>query len=228
AYFFLQAEDGIRAFHVTGVQTCALPIFFGVSTYIRSRARDLADLGYVVLAPELYWRLGETVDESRDDVLEQGMALAGRLDWGQTVADSVAALDALRARPEVTGGVGAVGFCFGGGVAFNVAAEADVDALVSYYGSALPKLLDLADRVTVPSLHHFGTADTYIPLDQVELIRAAVDGPEVEFHLHDGAGHAFDNPAPMFHHPGAAEDAWALTVDFLARRLPVAGGAGNR
>src|SRR5690606_40366816 len=109
AYFFLQAEDGIRAFHVTGVQTCALPIFFGVSTYIRSRARDLADLGYVVLAPELYWRLGETVDESRDDVLEQGMALAGRLDWGQTVADSVAALDALRARPEVTGGVGAVG-----------------------------------------------------------------------------------------------------------------------
>lgn len=201
---------------------------FGVSTYIRSRARDLADLGYVVLAPELYWRLGETVDESRDDVLEQGMALAGRLDWGQTVADSVAALDALRARPEVTGGVGAVGFCFGGGVAFNVAAEADVDALVSYYGSALPKLLDLADRVTVPSLHHFGTADTYIPLDQVELIRAAVDGPEVEFHLHDGAGHAFDNPAPMFHHPGAAEDAWALTVDFLARWLPVAGGAGNR
>ncbi len=201
---------------------------FGVSRYVRSRAQDLAELGYVVLAPELYWRLGETVDESRADVLEQGMALAGRLDWEQTVADSVAALTALRARPEVAGGVGAFGFCFGGGVAFNVAAVADVDVLVSYYGSALPTLLDLAGRVTAPSLHHFGTADSYIPLEQVERIRAAVSGPEVEFHLHEGAGHAFDNPAPMFHHSAATADAWALTTGFLARRFPVAAAGAAR
>src|SRR5690606_41989363 len=58
---------------------------FGVSTYIRSRARDLADLGYVVLAPELYWRLGETVDEARGAVLDPGLAPAGRLDSGPPV-----------------------------------------------------------------------------------------------------------------------------------------------
>ena len=194
---------------------------FGVSAYIRDRARDLAELGYVVLAPELYWRLDGTVDESRADVLEQGMALAAQLDWEQTVGDAVGALEALRARPEVTGGTGVIGFCFGGGLAFEVAAVADVDVLVAYYGSALPQLLGLAGRVSAHSLYHFGTADAYIPMDQVEQIRDAVAGPDVEFRLHDGAGHAFDNPAPAFVHERARAEAWEQTADFLARRLPV-------
>ncbi|MFC4555769.1 dienelactone hydrolase family protein [Georgenia faecalis] len=219
--------DGEMPAHVwlppggTGPGLLLLQEIFGVSAYIRDRAQDLADLGYVVLAPELYWRTGTMVDESRPDFLEQGMALQAQLDWDETVADAVAALDTLRARPEVDGGVGVVGFCFGGGVAFNVAAVADVDALVSYYGSSLPQLLPLADRVSAPSLHHFGTADAYIPMEKVEEIRAAVDGPEVEFHLYDGAGHAFDNPNPMFVHEAARADAWRITTEFLARRLPV-------
>ena len=219
--------DGDLPVHVwlppsgSGPGLLVLQEIFGVSEYIRSRARDLADLGYVVLAPDLYWRAEGTVDESSEDFLQQGMALAAQLEWDRTVSDAVAALDALRARPEVTGGVGVVGFCFGGGVAFNVAAVADVDVLVSYYGSALPQLLPLAGRVSAPSLHHFGTADAYIPMETVEEIRAAVAGPEAELHLHEGAGHAFDNPHPMFHHERASAAAWGLTTDFLSRQLPV-------
>lgn len=205
----------------TGPGLLLLQEIFGVSEYIKDRARDLADLGYVVLAPELYWRIDGTVDESAEDFLQQGMALQGQLDWDQTVADSVAALEWFRSRPEVRGGTGVVGFCFGGGVAFHVAAVAEVDVLVSYYGSALPGLLHLADRVSAPSLHHFGTADSYIPLDQVERIRDAVAGPEVEFHLYEGADHAFDNPHPMFVHQAAREVAWERTAEFLGRRLPV-------
>lgn len=194
---------------------------FGVSQYIRARAADLAALGYVVLAPETYWRLERTtVDESREDFLDQAMELVGQVDWEAAVADAVAAVAALRRRPEVTGGVGVMGFCFGGGLAFNVAAVTEVDVLVSYYGSALPNLLGLAGRVTAPSLHHFGTADAYIPMETVEAIRAAVAGDEVEFHLHDGAGHAFDNPHPMFHHADASATAWEQTVDFLRRTFP--------
>jgi len=204
----------------TGPGLLVLQEIFGVSEYVRRRAAELAALGYVVLAPELYWRLDGEVDESREDVLDQGMAMMAQVQWEPTVADAVAALGALRARPEVTGGAGVVGFCFGGGVAFNVAAEAEVDALVSYYGSALPQLLGVAEQVTAPSLHHFGTADAYIPMDQVERIREAVAGPEVEFHLYEGAGHAFDNPLPMFHHAAASAEAWERTVDFLSRRLP--------
>lgn len=205
----------------TGPGILLLQEIFGVSDYIRSRGADLAELGYVVLAPEIYWRLDGSVDESRPDFMEQAMALLQQVDWELAVSDSVAALDTLRARPEVSGGAGVMGFCFGGGLAFNVAAVADVDVLVAYYGSALPRLLPLADRVDVPSLHHFGTADEYIPLETVEEIRSAVEGPEVEFYLHDGAGHAFDNPHPMFLHEPARLDAWRRTTEFLERRLPV-------
>jgi carboxymethylenebutenolidase len=119
----------------------------------------------------------------------------------------------------VDGGVGLLGFCFGGGLAFHVAAVTPVDVLVSYYGSALPGLLGLADQVTVPSLHHFGTADAYISAEAQEQIRAAVTANGARFETYEGAGHAFDNPGPMFHHAAASAAAWATTVQFLAEHL---------
>ena len=122
---------------------------FGVTGYIRSRAQDLADLGYVVLVPHLYWRLGDPVLAEGGQGLPRALELVSQVNWDRTVGDGHAALDALRARPEVDGPVGVLGFCFGGGLAFAVAARAlssgaAPDALVSYYGSALPQLLDLA------------------------------------------------------------------------------------
>jgi carboxymethylenebutenolidase len=200
---------------------------FGVTGYIRSRAADLAALGYVVLVPHLYWRIGDEVVSEAADGLPRAMELVGRLDWDAAVSDGVAAVAALRAAPEVDGPVGVLGFCFGGGLAFAVAAAAPdgdaPDALVSYYGSALPNLLGLAPRVASPSLHHFGEADDYIPMETVREIEAAVcaGDDDVTFVTHPGAGHAFDNPSPVFHHEGASRDAWATTESWLAERLPV-------
>lgn len=194
---------------------------FGVSDYIRSRAADLAALGYVVCVPEVYWRLPNPAIDPAGDPFAQALDLAGQVSWDQAVADVTQALRWLRDCDEVRGGTGLVGFCFGGGLAFQVAAEADPDVLVSYYGSALPGLLGLAGQVRAPSLHHFGLADSYIPPDQVAAVQAAVAGPDVWFETYDGAGHAFDNPAPAFHHPVAAAAAWATTTRFLAEHLPV-------
>ncbi len=191
---------------------------FGVSDYIKQRAADLAALGYYVIAPEVYWRLDDTeLDESAPDLLEKAMAIMGRLDWDQAVSDSVAALDYLRSRDA---GTGVVGFCFGGGLGFNVAAVSPPDVLVSYYGSALPQLLGLAPKVTATSLHHFGDADAFLPVDDLV---AGLDGDEV--HRYPGAGHAFDNPLPAFHHAEASELAWRRTVAFLARQLPTSQGS---
>jgi carboxymethylenebutenolidase len=197
---------------------------FGVSGYIQRRCADLAALGYVVLAPELYWRLPDrTLDETRDDVLQQAMALAGRTDWDQAVRDVTAALTALQARPELTGGAGLFGFCYGGGLAFNAAALADPAVLVSYYGSALPEIVALATDVAAPSLHHFGLADTFIPPAQVERIeRLLTARSNVTFLTYAGAGHAFDNfTMDAFYHEGASTAAWENTVKFLARELSV-------
>jgi carboxymethylenebutenolidase len=205
----------------TGAAVVVFQEIFGVGRYIRSRCADLAALGYLVLVPEIYWRLGVVaVDEDAPDALQQGMGLVQQIDWVAAVADGVATVRHARGMIEVTGDVGALGFCFGGGLAFSVAAEEHVDALVSYYGSALPALHTRAHEVDAPSLHHFGDADTFIPLETVREIEASVTArPDVSFVIHPGAGHAFDNPAPTFHHGAASQAAWASTVRFLAEHL---------
>lgn len=191
---------------------------FGVSEYIKQRAEDLASLGYYVVAPEIYWRLDDlSLDEDAPDLFDRALEAMGRLDWSTAVSDSVAALDYLRSRETA---VGVVGFCFGGGLGFNVAAASSPDVLVSYYGSALPNLLDLAPKVDAVSLHHFGDADDYLSPATVDQIVAAVDGADNEIYRYPGAGHAFDNPMPAFHHPEAAALAWSRTESFLSRRLP--------
>ena len=203
----------------TGGGVVVLQEIFGVSGYIRSRCADLAALGYTVVAPEIYWRLEDTeVDETAPDFLERAFGVMRRVDWELAVADGRAALAHLRELPGVDR-VALLGFCFGGGLAFHVAAEDRPDALVSYYGSAIPQLLELAPQVTAPSLHHFGLADTFIDQETVRRVRAAVSGPHTRFETYEGAGHAFDNPHPVFFHPQASETAWQVTTAFLQEHL---------
>lgn len=208
---------------------------FGVSSYIKRRARRLADLGYVVLVPEIYWRLGQgaTAPIEGPDALREGVARSSEVDWDAAVGDGEATIRALRARHDVTGGVGLVGFCFGGGLAFAVAASLEaqgngqpVDALVSYYGSALPGLVDHA-RVTAPSLHHFGLADDFIPVATVRHIEEVLTRQSgTIFRTQEGANHAFDNDDQQWFHPQASGAAWSVTAEFLAEHLPV--GSGER
>lgn len=190
---------------------------FGISPYVRDRAADLAAAGFRVHVPDLYWRLGlPPLDESAPDLLQQAMERMGTLPWEHAVADAVTAVQHLRV---ATRSVGLLGFCYGGGVAFNAAALEPVDALVSFYGSALPNLLGLAPSVTVPSQHHFGEADTFVPMPVIEQIRDALSRPGTEFHLYPGAGHAFDNTRPEFHHAQASALAWDRTLQFLHAHL---------
>jgi carboxymethylenebutenolidase len=197
---------------------------FGISPYIRRRAQDLADQGYVVLAPEIYWRLGEgPIDEAGDGAIDEALPIRMEVDWAAAVADSAAALEVLRALPEVMGRVAVVGFCFGGGLAFNLAAVANVDAAVAYYGSDIARLLELAPRITAPVLYHHGLADDYVPESTVREIEASVGSrPGAEFRTYEGANHAFDNDRFVLHHPGASVEAWQSTTAFLATHLAAA------
>ncbi|MBK8446182.1 MAG: dienelactone hydrolase family protein [Micropruina sp.] len=195
---------------------------FGVSEYVQQRCADFAAAGYVVYAPELYFREGRLeFDESSPSYVQEGIGAAQRLDWAQSAEDVSATLDALRSASETTGRVGIVGYCFGGGMGFQVAAANAPDALVSYYGSAIPGLLELAPAVTCHSQHHWGLADTFFPSDVVEQVRQAVTASdaEVEFYTYPGAGHAFDNPHPMFFHAAASGLARERTATFLAHHL---------
>jgi carboxymethylenebutenolidase len=197
---------------------------FGVNDYIRASARRLAELGYVVLAPDLFWRTQPGLELRHDEAgVQAGRAALAELDFAAAVGDAIAALATLRSLPEVTGGrAGVIGFCFGGTVAYEVAVNADPDAAVVYYGSAIPAALDRAGAIVCPTIMHWGGADPFIPREQVDAVAAMAAAHEsIECHVHEGAGHAFDNHlAPMFHNPDARVAAWELTAAFLAREFP--------
>jgi carboxymethylenebutenolidase len=202
---------------------------FGVTDYIRARARSLASLGYVVLCPDVFWRLQPGVVLPHDEAgLEAALGYARRFDAATAVDDLGRALDHLRSLPEVreaASRAGVVGFCLGGTLAWEVALRFDPATAVGYYGSGIrPRPGSGLPRC--PVLLHFGAEDPYIPAGQVDEVRAAVAGrPDIEVHLHPGAGHAFDNTAERFHHAAARLAAWTLTVDFLGRTLPAGAGA---
>jgi carboxymethylenebutenolidase len=199
---------------------------FGVNDYIKGACERLAKLGYVALAPDLYWRLGSgiAIDEKELNGLQRASGYMRRLDFAKAADDAIAALEHLRGLREVVGRkAGILGFCLGGGISYMVAALSDPLTCVSYYGSAVPDALGVAGQIRCPILFHFGGADGYIPAKKQQAVMAAFSQhPGTEFHVHERAGHAFDNHnAPRFHHERAARAAWADTVDFLKRTLPV-------
>ncbi|MGW5261709.1 dienelactone hydrolase family protein [Microbispora sp. NPDC004025] len=203
-----------------------IPEIFGVSDYIRAVAADLAGLGYVVGVPDLFWRLNPGWAAAHDEEgLRASLEQVADLDPEKAADDCAAALGALAARPEVTGGTGALGFCLGGSLAYAVAARGDesgLSAVLSFYGSAVPDAPESLDDIRCPIQFHFGGRDPYIPRDRVAIVEEAAAGrPGVEVHVQEGAGHAFHNfYAPMFHDPEAGPAAWALAMDFLRRHLP--------
>ncbi len=197
---------------------------FGVGDYIQAVAEDLAALGYVVAAPDLFWRIKPGHQAAHDEAgVAESLALVSRFDAERGVADAELALERFAALPEVRGGLGAIGFCLGGSIAYFLAARARLDAVVSFYGSAVPGQADVLARISAPIQFHFGGADPYIPRDQVALVEEAARGREnAEIHVEEDAGHAFHNfKAPMFHQPEPAARAWRRAEDFLARHLPV-------
>ncbi len=207
----------------TGPGLLLIQEIYGVSDYIREVAGDLAGLGYVVAAPDLFWRLEPGYQAAHDEAgLTRSLGMASRFDAAQGVADSAAALEHLAELPEVEGGLGVIGFCLGGTIAYFLAAQAEPDVVISFYGSGVPDNTGALDQISSPLQFHFGGSDPYIPRDQVARVEEAAAGHDnVEIHVEEDAGHAFHNrKAPMFHVPDPAARAWRRTEEFLQRHLP--------
>ena len=214
----------------TGPGLLLIQEIYGVSDYIREVAADLAGLGYVVGAPDLFWRLEPGYQAHHDEEgLKRSLDMGSRFDAEQGVADAAAGLAHLATLPEVGGGAGVIGFCLGGTIAYFLATQADPDVVVSFYGSGVPDNTEALDRISIPVQFHFGGSDPYIPRDQVARVQEAAAGrPNVEMHVEEGAGHAFHNrKAPMFHVPESAARAWQRTEEFLRRHLPVRSEAAS-
>jgi carboxymethylenebutenolidase len=194
---------------------------FGVGAYIRAVGQRLAEAGFVVGAPDVFWRFSPGWASDHDQAgLEASFAKAGQMDAPQSIGDCAAAVSHLGSLPEVTGKVGVMGFCMGGTLAWGVAGTGAPACCVSYYGSGVPSMLDLVDTVSCPTLFHFGNQDPYLPNEGVEALNARIAGKS-NFAINvEIAGHAFDNHEnAMFWNESAAKSAWSKTMAFLNREL---------
>jgi carboxymethylenebutenolidase len=190
---------------------------FGVNEHIRCVADQYALDGFVVLAPDLFWREGHCIALGYEGAdRERANALKNALEPEQTWRDLEASLHTLRARPEVSGRVGALGYCLGGRLAFNAAASLGIDAAVAYYGGGIQDELALAGQIRCPIQFHYGEQDAHIPPAAVEAVRQAMADTDAEVHVYPGAGHGFNCWARASYHPASAALAHGRSLAFLA------------
>lgn len=188
---------------------------WGVTPHLRQLAEGFAEDGYEVIVPSLFDRFQRGFAERDTDPALQGRqnGFAEACGWGVDVLDGVqAAIDALA--PPVF----AIGFCFGGNVAWLAAARCEGLAAVSaFYGGQIAMFRD--EDPKVPTVLHLGKSDPLIPPQDVEAIRAS--HPELPIYLYD-AGHAF--VAPNGFHADSARLSRLRTLALFARN---GGGRGE-
>ena len=218
-YVTIAAKDGgsFKAYLAkpekgSGPGIVLLQEIFGINRYIRDVADYYAEEGYVVIAPDLFWRLepGVELDEIQ---FEKAFGLYQKFNVAKAVDDIVASVTALKARPECAGKIGALGFCLGGALAYLAAAHVGVDCAVGYYGVGIEKSLDLVPKIKCPLVLHFAAADKFVPEAAREQIRAAFAGnQDVEIHVYSGVDHAFARPGGLAYNKPAALMAHSRSV----------------
>ena len=193
---------------------------FGVNEHIRAVARQYALDGFVVLAPDTFWRQAPRVELGYEGAdRERALALMQGYGAADALADIGAAVKTLRGRAELSGGVGSFGYCMGGRLAYLTAATAGVDAAVAFYGGGIHTQLDQAAAIRCPVQFHYAEHDDPIPLQAVERVRTAMAGKGAEVHVYPGAQHGFNCWARASYHAPSAALAHGRALSFLAQHL---------
>jgi carboxymethylenebutenolidase len=187
----------------------------GLNPYIEDVARRLAIANFIAFAPDSLTSVG---GYPGDD--EKGAKLFAELDRNKMTMDFLAAANWLKAIPDSNGKVGAVGFCFGGGVANQLAVHMgrDLAAAVPFYGSQ-PNAEETA-KIKAPVLAQYGELDTRItsgwPAFDAALTAAGVVH---EGYVYKGANHGFHNDTTPRYDEAAAKLAWQRTLDWFNKYL---------
>jgi carboxymethylenebutenolidase len=194
---------------------------FGVNEHIRAVAEQYALDGFVVLAPDMFWRQAPRVELGYEGADRQrALTLMTGYTGPDALADVGASVAALRARPEVAGAkVGAFGYCMGGRLAYLAAATTHIDAAVAFYGGGIHGQLERAAGISCPIQFHYAEQDDNIPLDAVERVRAALAGKTAEVHVYPGAHHGFNCWARASYHAPSAALAHGRALVFLSTAL---------
>ncbi|MFU8816163.1 MAG: dienelactone hydrolase family protein [Pseudomonadales bacterium] len=186
---------------------------FGVNDHIRQVADRYAEQGYVAIAPQIFDRVERGVELGYQQAdMGKGIELAfQQLDHNLALQDVQAAIDAA----AVHGGVGVVGYCFGGLLAWRAACDSSgLGAAVAYYGGGIAAEADKQPKC--PVMMHFGENDAHIPLSDVNKVKAAQ--PQAQVYVYP-ADHGFNCDHRASYHEQSAQLAEQRTLAFFAEHL---------
>jgi carboxymethylenebutenolidase len=187
----------------------------GLNPYIEDVARRAATANFIAFAPDGLTSVGGFPGDN-----EKGGQLFRQVDRAKMMNDFEAAARWLKARPDCTGKIGVVGFCFGGGVANALAVRlgADLAAAVPFYGGQAPA----ADvpKIKAALLLHYASLDTRInegwpPYEQA----LKANGINYTAHFYENTNHGFHNDTTPRYDEAAAKLAWSRTLDFFNKHL---------
>ncbi len=190
----------------------------GLNPYVEDVARRLAVAGFIAFAPDALTPLGGYPGNDDD-----GRALQRQRDHNEMVEDFVAAVDFLQEHPDCTGKVGAVGFCFGGGMSMRLAVRiANLGAAVAFYGRH-PDATE-ASAIQAPlMLHHAGLDERVnVGWPKFEAALQAADREFINYH-YPNVNHGFHNDTTPRYDQEAADLAWQRTTGFFASHLELGG-----
>ena len=204
---------------------------FGVNSHIREVAERLAGAGYVAIAPHIYHRQAPGFEVG---YTEADLALGRRYKTGtqaqELLADVQGAIAYLYGKENVApGGVGCIGFCFGGHVAYLAATLPEVKATASFYGAGIATMTPGGGDPTITLTHQikgtlygfFGDQDPLIAAQEVDQIEAALMEHNVPHQLfrYPGADHGFFCDQRASYNPDAARHAWEQVLHLFQRSL---------
>jgi carboxymethylenebutenolidase len=187
----------------------------GLNPHIRDVARRMALEGFVALAPDFLSPNGGTPANE-----DEARAMFQSLDMANATANGKATRAFLAGHEKTNGKVGAIGFCWGGGMVNRMAvASPELGAGVAYYGSQAPA--EQVPAIKAPLMLHYASLDERINAG-IDAYKAALDanGKTYELHMYEGVNHAFNNDTSSARYDKAAADlAWSRTVEFLKKNL---------
>ena len=187
----------------------------GLTPHIKDVTRRVAQAGYLALGVDALSPLGGTPADE-----DKGRELIGQLDPVKNLNNYLKALAYLRARPDCNGRTGCVGFCWGGGLANQLAVhDPKLNAAVAYYGQQ-PKAEDVPQIKAAVMLHYGGLDERInagIPAYEAALKAA---GTPYELYVYEGVNHAFNNDtSPARYNAEAAQLAWGRTLRLFKEKL---------
>ncbi len=195
---------------------------FGVNDALRATCEEMAAMGFIAIAPDLFWRQKPSVNltDKTEEEWKQAFAFMNGFDQDKGVEDLKTTLTAARGLPGATGKAGTIGFCLGGRLAVMMATRSDADVNVSYYGVGLDGLIPEFDHIKAPLLVHIAELDEFAPKEvTAKVIEAAETNGFIDPFVYPGVHHAFARIKGVHYDARAATIANGRTAEILTEIL---------